>query len=105
VCHNDGIAGSFAHSDAAMRGGWWAFSTSRVPTTLQRRRAVCVMAFVQRIRSADDYKWTPIGLDRTQRYMKMKCALIGMRIFEERHGTDNPWYVHFQTAAIAWASA
>jgi hypothetical protein len=64
------------------------------------------MTYTFRIKSASDYDThVPLGLDRTQRAMKVQCAIIGMTIFEQRHDTSHPMYIHFQTMAIAWASA
>jgi hypothetical protein len=64
------------------------------------------MTYEFRIKSASDYDThVPLGLDRTQRAMKVQCAIIGMTIFEQRHGVDHYMYLHFQQAAIAWASA
>jgi hypothetical protein len=64
------------------------------------------MTYTFRIKSASDYDTHgPLGLDRTQRACKVLCCLIGMRIFEERHGTDSAWYIELQSRAIGWASA
>lgn len=73
---------------------------SPTPKVLEAR-----MTYEFRVRTVADYHNIPKGLDRTQRAMKVQCAIIGMTIFEQRHDTSHPMYVHSQTMAIAWASA
>ena len=63
------------------------------------------MTYEFRPRTVRDYDGSPLGLDHTQRAMKVWARLKAMEIFERDIGVDSKLYAEFQARAISWASA